>query len=155
MKTKRRLGTREIRALGEYRERVMSEFRIRLSEKVMRAGYVIREELVNMGGGPPIVMRSAFTPNGDYIGDPRDARYFAKRGIIPQLRTPTSNVCTIGYCARERKWYGWSHRAIFGFKIGSKVGKGSVLANVLPIGYRATTLADAKRMAELFAESVS
>lgn len=30
----------------------------------------------------------------------------------------------IGFNAAERKWYGWSHRAAFGFGIGSKCKKG-------------------------------
>lgn len=35
----KRLGLREISAMREYRNRVMSEFRIILSERIMRAGY--------------------------------------------------------------------------------------------------------------------
>lgn len=30
----------------------------------------------------------------------------------------------IGFSAAEQKWYGWSHRAIYGFGVGSKVSKG-------------------------------
>jgi hypothetical protein len=78
-----------------------------------------------------------------------------KRGIVPQLRTPTSGVCSIGYNRRERKWYGWSHRAIFGFRVGSVVKQGDCVADTLPVGFRAKTLGDAKRLAEAFAESVS
>ena len=35
-------------------------------------------------------------------------------------------VANIGYSAKENKWYGWSHRAIYGFTIGSEVKKGHV-----------------------------
>ena len=37
-----------------------------------------------------------------------------------------------GWSEKEQKWYGWSHRAIFGFGIGSKVSRGDC-------GYRADT----------------
>lgn len=30
-------------------------------------------------------------------------------------------VANIGFSEKENKWYGWSHRAIFGFTIGSEV----------------------------------
>lgn len=31
---------------------------------------------------------------------------------------------TIGFSESEQKWYGWSHRAVFGFGIDSKIKKG-------------------------------
>ena len=128
--------------------------RVTLKERVFRMGYVVRTERATCGG-TTVDVDSAYTPNGEYIGSPKDARYLCRRGIRPQLRTPTSGVCSIGYCASERKWYGWSHRAIFGFGVGSVVRKGSCCADGLPIGFRAKAIADAKRMAEVFAESVS
>lgn len=33
------------------------------------------------------------------------------------------DVCSIGWSPSTKKWYGWSHRAISGFTIGSKVTK--------------------------------
>ena len=53
-------------------------------------------------------------------------------GIAPEL-TPKCRdqldehpkiTCSIGFCQREQKWYGWSHRAIYGFGIGSTIKKG-------------------------------
>lgn len=35
-----------------------------------------------------------------------------------------STVYQIGYAPKSKKWYGWSHRAIFGFGVGSKVKVG-------------------------------
>lgn len=132
------------------------DFREIISERVFRAGYVVRRELVAMVGNPAVEMSVAYTPDGHYIGDPKWARrLIVERGIRPQLSTPDSSVCSIGYNMRERKWYGWSHRAIYGFRVGSVVTKDSCTADVLPVGFRAKTLADAKRMAEAFAESVS
>ena len=45
-------------------------------------------------------------------------------GIQPELAHENDNVCAIGFCDKEQKWYGWSHRAIHGFGIGSEVKMG-------------------------------
>lgn len=36
--------------------------------------------------------------------------------------TPDDSGC-IGYSDKEKKWYGWSHRAIHGFGIGDEINK--------------------------------
>ena len=81
--------------------------------------------------------------------------------------TPTSSIRHIGFAPKTQEWYGWSHRAIAGFKVGSTVKKGDVIAQgeaadlksggpgAFPIGFVAKTLADAKRMAAQFAIEVS
>jgi len=147
-----------------------------------KAGYEIRYERISeAGGGPPFIMRSAYTiPEGHYVGNPRLAhRLMVLHGIKPEPRTPadpSSNggrgrTCSIGFCEREQKWYGWSHRAIFGFGIGDVVKEGDCTASSgwteeylaehpeadesLPVGFQAKSLEDAKRMAIAFAESVS
>lgn len=124
------------------------------------AGYFVKTVEHKWDGDPdmgPFYMRSAFTANGgDYIGDPKTAHMLcAKRGIAPEKRSPKHKVCSIGWCEREKKWYGWSHRAIYGFGVGSVVKKGDCHAERLKIGFKAKTLADAKKMAKAFAESVS
>ena len=90
-----------------------------------KAGYDVRYEEYSgedAHGGPTMVMRSAYTPDGDYIGNPQDARFLVvEKGIAPELRTDTNNVCSVGFCEAEQKWYGWSHRAIAGFAIGDKI----------------------------------
>jgi len=125
-----------------------------------------------MYDNPPVVMKSAYTPDGDYIGTSRWAhRLIVKRGIKPEKRTPESNVCSIGFCEKEQKWYGWSHRAIYGYGIGDVIEEGSSASTSgwtdeylaehpeedvsLPVGFAAQTLDDAKLMACAFAESVS
>ena len=116
-------------------------------------------------------MRSAYTPDGDYIGSPKWARKLIKRGIKPEKVNPDHNVCSIGFCADENKWFGWSHRAMYGFAIGDVVKEGDCAASSgwiggtygylpeddlsLPVGFEAKTMDDAKRMAIAFAESVS
>jgi hypothetical protein len=133
-----------------------------ISERVMKSGYVIRKELIESPakGDPPFEWTMAYTPSGDYIGVPKDAfRLCVKRGIQPEPRIPTNDVCSIGFSVKDGKWYGWSHRAIFGFKIGSKCLKGDCHYQSRRHGGRgqwtAKTVADARRMACDFAESVS
>jgi hypothetical protein len=59
---------------------------------------------------------------GEYIGDPKRARFLmVKMGIKPTKADKKHCVCSIGYCKKQRKWYGWSHRAMVGFGIGDKL----------------------------------
>lgn len=53
----------------------------------------------------------------------------------------------------DGRWYGWSHRAIFGFKIGDKIKKGDIAYNGKE--YTIKTDKQAKDAAFRFAESVS
>jgi len=174
------------------------ENRVVLATRKYKAGYEVREELsttdfhaevlsygnedkagtdelvkwVNENKDKTVIVKSAYTPNGDYIGSSRNAHYLiVKRGIKPELADPTNNVCSIGFCEREQKWYGWSHRAIFGFGVGDVVKKGDCTASSgytdeylkehpeddtsLPVGFTAKDLIDAKIMAMAFAQSVS
>ena len=138
-----------------------------------KVGYDVRYEEHDGSeyGMDNFVMRSAYTPDGDYIGDPKWARkLMVKRGIKPEKVNPDDSVCSIGFCADENKWYGWSHRAIYGFGIGDTVKEGDCTASSgwieeylvnhpeedlsLPVGFEAKSLDDAKRMAIAFAESV-
>jgi hypothetical protein len=73
-------------------------------------------------GSPAMSLVAAVTPAGHYIGTPKDAEYLiVERGIKPELRTAASLTCSIGFCEREQKWYGWSHRALAGFGIGDRL----------------------------------
>lgn len=131
-----------------------------LSTRTYDAGYEVREEEWQFGTDPKdtTIIKSAYTtPKGDYIGDPKLAhRLIIKRGIMPEKANPADNVCTIGFCEKKQEWYGWSHRAIYGFGVGHKVKKGSTLVGD---GYRVgdvvKTFDEAKDMAIAFAESVS
>ena len=106
-------------------------------------------------GCQDIEMRSAFIlPKLEYIGDPVWAhRLVHKFGITEQIQSirgrheieersiseeakrllsndlmrdySFSPVCSIGFNPTEQKWYGWSHRAIYGFGIGSEVKFGN------------------------------
>lgn len=43
---------------------------------------------------------------------------------INDLQSPNGNTACIGFSDTEQKWYGWSHRAIYGFTVGSEVKRG-------------------------------
>ena len=83
-------------------------------------------------------------------------KFWEQHGIKPE----TGNI---GFSDKEQKWYGWSHRAINGFGIGDKVEEGDCVAQdseypaegAFPVGFKAKTLEDCKKMAIVFSDSVS
>ena len=110
--------------------------------------------------------------DGGYIGDLEEAYCLYQIGLKDvQKSKPDHKVCSIGFKPLEQKWYGWSHRARYGFGVGDVVKAGDCTnssgwtedylkehpeeAKSLPIGFEARNLTDAKRMAIAFAESVS
>jgi hypothetical protein len=72
--------------------------------------------------------------------------YLAKHGV-------EEKECGLGFSEKEQKWYGYSHRGVYGFGIGDKVKKGH-------LGYREDgpkeikTLDDAKAVAKAYAQDV-
>ena len=85
-------------------------------------------------------------------------KFFDKHGIIPEKISPDSKVNQIGWSEKEQKWYGWSHRAIFGFGIGAKSGPRKVGYALLkkengPL--EAKTIDDCKKMAIAFAREIA
>lgn len=89
------------------------------SERKFKSGYIIRDELSPIDNQTRI--KSAYNHNGDYIGDSKTAHFLCvKKGILPEL-IPGNTVCSIGFGFKDNKWYGWSHRAICGFKIGDMI----------------------------------
>jgi len=94
--------------------------------------------------------------NGDYIGDPSNAKYLCDaKGIAPVISKPGNSVCSIGYSEKDGKWYGWSHRALYGFRPGDVVAEGDCHADAIPPGTVARDITGARQFAEAFAESVS
>lgn len=70
------------------------------------------------------------------IGLEKELLTFFNKGINElQMSRPDGRTATIGYSDKDNKWYGWSHRAIYGFTIGSEVKKGDC-------GYFASNLED-------------
>ncbi len=137
-------------------------------------GYVVCSGIWSIEDEPDseIPMTWAENLNGDYIGPVPDAEFLCKeRGILPEIYDDNT-VCSIGFSEKEQKWYGWSHRAIYGFGIGDKVDSEDHMCSIsawvdeyleenpdldrrLPVGFEAKTLEDAKKMAISFADAVS
>jgi len=138
-------------------------------------GYIIRKVILDPNkklGDKPVETKYAYNDKGEYFGGEREVKFLIKkRGIKPELSDPKHRVCSIGFSKKDGKWYGWSHRAIYGFKVGDKVKKGDCVASsgytdewikdhpeddrTVPVGFVVKTEADAKRMAIAFADSVS
>jgi hypothetical protein len=131
---------------------------LRVNSTEKRAGYVVSHEVWSGIDGEPFPIVTCYTPTGDWIGDERTAKMLCeKMGIAPELSEPVHVVCSIGFCARENKWFGWSHRALFGFGIGDDP------LEIYPdpdmkaegVGKTIETMEEAKAAAIAFAKSVS
>jgi len=98
-----------------------------------------------------MTMDGAWTKGGDYIGEPHVAETLCdEKGIAPEMITPDDASCTIGYCEREKKWYGWSHRKIYGFRVGDRFyKKGGAGTKII------SNLEEARESAANYAEYVS
>jgi hypothetical protein len=72
------------------------------------------------------LVTTCYTNDGLWIGDQDIARFLCKKMGLSNLQKtdPEHCVVSIGFNKKEQKWYGWSHRAIYGFGIGSEVKKG-------------------------------
>ena len=54
-----------------------------------------------------------------FVGMEDNVQFLADREITEEL------THGVGYSPKDNKWYGWSHRAIYGFEIGSTCKKGN------------------------------
>jgi len=60
------------------------------------------------------------------VGMEESLQFLLDKGITEQIQDgygEPKTVC-LGFNPKEQKWYGWSHRALFGFGIGSKCKQG-------------------------------
>ena len=68
-----------------------------------------------------------YTSDGKYVGNVEHAQMLLGQGIIEQLQICNDGkCCSIGFNPIEQQWYAWSHRAMYGFGIGSRVSRGDV-----------------------------
>ena len=135
-----------------------------------KAGYILQKETI--GRENPIILNVAYNYNGDYIGNSKGAfRLCKKYGIKPEKANSTHSTCSIGFCEKDQKWFGWSHRALDGFGIGHITKEGNCECSSgwideylkkhpeadkrMPVGFKVKNLEDAKKCAIAFAESVS
>jgi len=116
----------------EYWENSLSGAIIEIAADPDGAGDALVETLQNSIDDAPdeTLMTTAYTDDGYWIGDVDTAKYLCvERGISPRphegVERGQLRPCNHGWCEKEQKWYGWSHRAIFGFGVGSEVKRGS------------------------------
>ncbi len=98
----------------------------KLIKDCSKKGYVLYSEKWNYNptDEPTEIIGAYSSIDESYIGDEKTAKMLNKKyGILPQS-IDGNNVSSIGFSKRDNKWYGWSHRAIFGFAIGSTCKKG-------------------------------
>lgn len=88
------------------------------------------------------------------VGKSAQDKYLEDHGIVPELIAGHYTVCTIGFCAAEQKWYGWSDKAMKGFGIGDEIRPNEDGGKKFPNGKIAGNLDEAKAMAVAFAEAV-
>jgi len=94
--------------------------------------------MYNVGGNMVQVYLSNFDDTYlTHVGKEEAVRFLADREITEEL----SNG--VGFSPKEIKWYGWSHRAIYGFGIGSTCKKGDC-------HYRAANVEEEMENAVLF-----
>lgn len=72
-----------------------------------------------------------------HVGMEREQKFLADKEITDCL------THGVGYSPKDKLWYGWSHRAIFGFKVGSTCKKGDC-------HYKAANIEDELEAAEAF-----
>jgi hypothetical protein len=89
--------------------------------------YDVKKELIpgeEIGNGAKdMEMESAYDKNGLYLGEPKTAKLLVDKYGIKQFEKSEKDdsICSIGFNPDNKTWYGWSHRAIVGFKIGDKI----------------------------------
>lgn len=86
--------------------------------------FIYQTEFVTDPDNPPVTLNVAYTPDGLYVGNKEKAEHLRRKGIVQVECLPDMKVCSIGFNPVEKKWYGWSHRGIYGFGIDSEVVKG-------------------------------
>lgn len=67
------------------------------------------------------------------VGNEENLQFLLNKGITEQLQSAygkrpegeNPGSTSLGFNPKEQKWYGWSHRATFGFGIGSKCKQGN------------------------------
>lgn len=135
------------------RQREKSRYRERALEWLRH--YVdVRDRTVEVGRDEVTMTICRSLQDESYVGPPDDAhRFICRYGIERFYAPPGCKVAAVGRTG-DGRWYGWPHRAIFGFRPGEPVENVSLLPGY-EVGYVPVTEADARRLATVFAESVS
>jgi len=90
--------------------------------------------------------------DGSYItrvGMEKSVKWLAKHEVTDCL------THGVGYSKKEHKWFGWSHRAAYGFDVGSTCKDGDCHYTEERGEWAAKTMDDARQMAIDFCKGVS
>ena len=121
-----------------------------------RGRYILRREVKTFFEDEESDLVSAYSKvDNSYIGTEKNAKFLDELEIVPQKANPDDGVSSIGLSSKDNKWYGWSHRAYYGFEPGSTIKPGDSGYDPKKGEWTAKTMADAKQMAIDFADSVS
>ena len=71
---------------------------------------------------------SCYNEEDKYIGNVEMVYDFIMKHKINffDIAKPNNRVCSIGYNAKDKKWFGWSHRALCGFGVGDTCRKENI-----------------------------
>ena len=90
---------------------------MKVTEWLDKVAYLDSMELIE--GDVSRVYKSKFDNSYiTHVGMEDSVKYLADKGITDEL------THGVGFSPKDNKWYGWSHRAIYGFDIGSECKKG-------------------------------
>ena len=81
-------------------------------QKMPDYGYELRTEWwrVNEEDEPTKMVAAYTSKGGHYIGTAKNAYFLCHQmAIKPEVYRDENNTCSIGFCKKEQKWYGWSH----------------------------------------------
>lgn len=74
---------------------------------------------------------------------------------VREKAEPDHQVCSIGWSPSKKKWYGWSHRAIYGFGVGDPDYSEDLESTPKKDRPKIKTIEHAKEAAKRFAASVA
>lgn len=84
-----------------------------------KVAYVTTHDF-GLGSKPTPIYCSKFDDSYiTFVGLEDNMKFLAEREITKEL------THGVGFSPKDKKWYGWSHRAIYGFTIGSTCKKGN------------------------------
>ena len=97
---------------------------VKVHKEIKNKRYIVRHEDWKVFDEITQMVSAYSIVDGSYIGDLKTAQRLDEMGITPERAKPDHNVASIGISDIDGKHYGWSHRAIWGFKPGDAIKKG-------------------------------
>jgi len=91
---------------------------MKVSKWLEKVAYITEKDF-GLSGEPSKIYQSKFDDSYiTHVGMEDNIKFLADREITEEL------THGVGFSPKDNKWYGWSHRAMYGFTIGSECKKG-------------------------------